>query len=333
MSAPDFLLLRHGEARRLLSSADAIAAIEAAWHDYGHQRQVLSRPSSMGMGGGGAVFKIKGGILTGQGVAGFRLVADHWDTAGRELTEDWFWLADPATGRPLALIEEFGLHCLRTAVTGAVAAGLLAKPGTRSLGLVGAGQIARELLEPLRQVLPGLERVRVSSRRLASAEDFARRYTIPGLVVEAVATPEEAVAGADLVMTLSAAELPFLRPEHLAPGATVIGMGGDAELDASVLGWADRFVVDDMDFACVAGSVAGWLKSGALTREAVVARLDADIGEVAAGLKPGRRAAGENVVAIIQGMAVCDLALATLAWRHARASGAGQSLPLGEAAP
>jgi len=322
------LILRRDEAQRLVGPAEAVAAVEAAWRSYGTHRKVLSTPSSMGLSGGGAVFKAKGAILPRDGVAGFRLVADHAEETGRERTEEWFWLADPGTGRPLALVEGFGLHLLRTAATGAVAARLLARPDCRVLGLVGTGRIAAALLAPLRLVLPGLEKVQVAARRPASAETFARQHAAPGLSIEPCATPAEAVAGADLVVTITAAAAAFLRPEHLSPGATVIGLG-DTEIEAGVLTqWADRFIVDDLAFALVTGSVAGWVASGALTRDAVAARLDADVGEVALGPPRGRAAPAQNVLAVVQGMAVGDLALAALAWRRAMETGAGASVPL-----
>ena len=324
----DLIVLRRNEAQRLVGPAEALAAVEAAWRSYGTHRKALSTPSSMGLSGGGAVFKAKGAILPNDGVAGFRLVADHRNEAGKELTEEWVWVADPATGRPLALVEAFGLHLLRTAATGAVAARLLARPDCRVLGLVGTGRIARALLEPLRLVLPGLELVRVAARSLSSAEAFARQHAAPGLEIEPCATAASAVAGADLVVTITAADAAFLRPEHLSQGATVIGLG-DTEIEAGVLTqWADRFVVDDLAFALVTGSVAGWVATGGLTRDAVAARLTGDIGQVALDTRRGRTSPGDNVLAVIQGMALGDLALSALAWRRAVEVGAGTKVPM-----
>ena len=324
-----FLILRTEEARGLVSAEDAIAATEAAWRDYGVHRGVLSRPSSHSLRGEGCVFKVKGGVLPSQGVAGFRLVADAPRDDGGEDTQDWFWLADPRTGRPVALIEEFWLHLLRTTATGALAARMLARPGCRVAAIIGAGRIAAEMLAPLRAALPGIEEIRVSARRSASADAFVAQHATacPGL--RAAPSVREAVAGADLVLTMTAAMEPFLDASMPARGATVIGLG-DIEMAPDMLtSWADRFVLDDLDFATVAGSVSGWIASGAMDREQVAARLDADVGELATGAKPGRRDPSENVLAIVQGMAICDLALAAAAHRAALARGLGLRLDLG----
>lgn len=330
MSTPlPFLILRTEEARGLVSADEALAATEAAWRDYGTHRSVLSRPSSQSLKGEGCVFKVKGGVLPGQGIAGFRLVADAPREDGGEDTQDWFWLADPRTGRPVALIEEFWLHLLRTAATGALAARMLARPGSRVAAIIGAGRIAAEMLAPLRAALPGLEEIRVSARRPGSAEAFVARHApaCPGL--RAAASVRDAVAGADLVLTMTAAMEPFLDATMPSRGATVIGLG-DIEMAPDMLtSWADRFVLDDLEFATVAGSVSHWIATGALDRAAVAAQLDADVGELAIGAKAGRRDASENVLAIVQGMAIGDLALAAVAYRAALARGLGMRLDLG----
>ena len=322
--ADEFLILREGEAEGLVTPAEAIAAVEAAWREYGTRRQVLSKPSSLSLPAGDTVFKVKGAVLPD--AAGFRLVADNRDAAG-DTTRDWFWLADPAGGRPLALVEAYWLHMLRTAATGALAARLLARPGTRRAALVGAGRIAAHIVPALAAALPGVESLSVIGRRPEAVAAFCAGVADVPFAVQPAASIAEACRGADLVVTITSATAPVLWAADLAPGATVIGLG-DTEIAADVLGWADRFVVDDLGFAFVTGSVAGWVTSGAATAEAVAARLDADVGEVAAGLKPGRRTAGERVLAVVQGMAVGDLAVVALACRKARASGRGLRVSL-----
>ena len=108
-----------------------------------------------------------------------------------------------------------------------------------------------------------------------------------------------------------------------------IRLFGDEELAPDLLGWAHRFVVDELSFALTCGSLGGWVAGGAVPAAAIAARVDADIGQVAAGLKPGRQADGENVLAIIQGMAIGDLALSALAWRKARIRRIGHRVALG----
>jgi ornithine cyclodeaminase len=322
-----FLILREGEAEGLVTPAEALEAIGSAWQEYGRARHVLSSPAAMKMLSGATTFKVKGAVLGQSGIAGFRLVADRHEAAG-ETTRDWFWLADPDGGRPLALVEAFGLHCLRTAATGALAARLLAPAGITTAALIGSGRIAAHVLPALAAALPGLRQVAVASRRFEAVQQFCATAQ-PGLPFALRPAPSvrEACAGASLVVTITSATAPVLHAAHLSPGATVVGLG-DTEIAADVLAWADRFVVDELAFALTTGSVAGWIAGDAVTAAGVAARLDADIGQVAAALKPGRLRLEDNVLAVVQGMAVGDLALAGLAWRKACATGLGASVDL-----
>jgi len=163
---------------------------------------------------------------------------------------------------------------------------------------------------------------------MAAVEQFCAQAQ-PGLpfALHPAASVREACAGASLVVTITSATAPVLHAADLAPGATVIGLG-DTEIAADLLGWADRFVVDELAFATTTGSVAGWIAAGAVTAAGVAARLDADIGQVAAALRPGRLQTADNVLAVVQGMAVGDLALAGLAWRKASASDIGARIDL-----
>jgi ornithine cyclodeaminase len=180
----------------------------------------------------------------------------------------------------------------------------------------------------LAAALPGLESLAVAGRRPAAVEAFCAGQSPQPFAVRPAASVAEACRDADLVVTITNATAPVLRAADLAPAATVIGLG-DTEIAADVLtGWADRFVVDDLAFACTTGSVAGWIASGAVTPEQVAARLDADVGELAAGLRPGRRDAAERVLAVVQGMAIGDLAMVALGVRKARAMRRGVTVDL-----
>ena len=91
---------------------------------------------------------------------------------------------------------------------------------------------------------------------------------------------------------------------------------------------SDRFFVDDIDYALAQGDMHAWVKAGAIGKEALLARIDADIGELAIGAKPGRQSESERILAVIQGMAVCDLAMAKRVLDKAQAEGVGQSVSL-----
>ena len=189
---------------------------------------------------------------------------------------------------------------VRTAAVSAVATDHLARSDASVLALIGSRVQARSHLEALRLVREFRE-VRVWSPRRATA--FAEEH---GVV--AVASAEEAVRGADVVVTATTSPTPVLLGEWLSPGIHINAVGAPRpdwrELDDEVLRHA-RVYVDSREAAMeeIGDVVAG--------------EVSAEIGEVAAGTKPGRRS-GEDVTLFKSlGLAVEDVATAELVYRKA----------------
>ena len=318
-------VLREEDVRRLVTVEDALATVEAAYASYGRHRQVLSDPPAAAIRpvGVGAVFKLKGAHLPEAGVTGLRIIADRRTSDG-EATVDHCWIADARTGAPLGVVSEHWLHRLRTAVTGVVAARHLARPDSRVAVIVGAGAIADEAPAALVASFP-IEEIRVVSRRPQSGAAFVERHREKG-ARRAATSLDDVIDGADIVLGISSAERPVIHARHMAPGRFVCGLGGGAEIAHDCFEAADRFVIDEFAYAAMIGSVKGWIEGGA-SPATIAAGVYADIGELAAGTKAPGGPAGEKRLAIIQGMAHCDLALAHLALSRAglapAASGGG----------
>lgn len=296
--------------RSLVSTDDAIAIVRNAYEEYGRGGDVLSRPSAMQLKPAASpfAFKLKGGFSASEGVAGFRLAG--FGPAG--LVSHCIVL-DAETGLPLGLVDETWLHRLRTAASSAVAARWLARPESRVLAIIGAGQIAAEIPAAFASLFQ-LDEIRIAARSPASGQALARSCaTFAATMV--MTSIDDAIAGADIVVSVTSATEPLLHGHQLAAGVTVIGLGGNAEIGRSALDAIDTLIVDDPEFAMEAGSMAGWLRSGE-SAERLRGRIDAHIGEIAAGAKPGRRRANDKVLAIVQGMAHCDVALAAFALRR-----------------
>ncbi len=325
------LVLREDDLKTLLDVPTALDVIEKTWADYGKGNAYsLSQPTSMFAGSGldgRAKYKVKGATLATKNVTGFRLVGDlpleHGFASYHTLC-----VFDDFTGAPIGLLDELWLHRFRTAITGVVAARHLARADAKTVGLIGAGAIAREMFPALEHVL-AIDEVRVAARRFESAksycEDMSKCAASRFIPVE---TAEQAADGADIVFTLTFAESPVIRTGMMAPGSFLCSMGETEEVDLAVLDEMDRFVVDEFEYATVLGDISIWLKEGKVTREALASRVSANIGEVVTGQKAGRSNSDERIFAIIQGMAVCDLALAETAMQKAREEGIGDELTL-----
>lgn len=298
--------------RSLIDVDSALHVIEQAYADYGRTRRVLSAPPALLLSNDSperAAFKIKGAKLATFGVAGFRIISDRITEHGGEETVDFSWVADASTGKVIGLVEATWLHRLRTALTGVMACKWLARSQSHVITIIGSGKIADEFPGPLSRVFDCPE-IRVATRNMESARAFADRH---GSVTKVMpfSNVREASKGADIIIGISSATAPVLHANDLAPGTLVCGMGGGPEIAVDVLDRADRFIVDDLDYALSIGSVHGWIQEG-IAQDAISRRLNADIGEIALGAKPGRMHDTDVVLAIIQGMACCDLALANL---------------------
>src|SRR5688572_716643 len=222
-------------------------------------------------------------------------------------------------GEPLAILDANAITAIRTAAASAAATDALAREDAGDLALIGSGAQARSHLEAMAAVRP-LRRVRVWSRNRESAERFARESA--AVPIEIVATAEDAVRGADLVCTTTAAKEPVLSGAWLSPGAHVNAVGAcfpsSRELDSEAVK-RSRFFTDCRE-SCFAESGDFRLArdEGAIGDE----HLRGEIGEVFVGRVAGRTSPDDITVYESLGIALEDLAAAHFIHRTARETGA-----------
>jgi alanine dehydrogenase len=168
----------------------------------------------------------------------------------------------------------------------------------------------------------------------AKAQTFAQELELDFQVTaRAVASARDAVAGCDLVVTATASKSPVIEGAWLDPGTHVSGVGSNSpakrELDASVFSRSRTFVDFREQALQEAGDLQQALQSGAISAD----RIEAELGEIVAGLKPGRQNDQEITLFKSVGMAVEDIATATFAYQQAIAAGVGTELQLDGHAP
>lgn len=223
-------------------------------------------------------------------------------------------LSDPATALPLAVMDATLLTALRTGAAAGVAAKYLARPDARTLGFVGCGAQARTLLAALNVVFDDLQVVAADQSPDAAAAFAAEAGGTVGDVADA--------AACDIVCTATPSHTPIVRQEWVRPGAHINAMGADAhgkqELESGLM-VAAKVVIDDWEQACASGEVNVPLHEGSITRDGIHAAL----GEVVAGMTPGRETPHEITVFDSTGLAVQDVALARLVYEQARDAGVG----------
>jgi ornithine cyclodeaminase/alanine dehydrogenase-like protein (mu-crystallin family) len=118
------------------------------------------------------------------------------------------------------------------------------------------------------------------------------------------------VTGSDLVITLTESREPLVQPGWLEREAVLCSMGSHNEVAFGALAEADRLVVDDPDYASEMGDGGAWIRDGHMTREQFSESVDGLACDYAAAFRKGTRSAGWRTIALIQGMAIGDVAFA-----------------------
>jgi ornithine cyclodeaminase len=233
-------------------------------------------------------------------------------------------LFDGGTGRPIAILDAAALTAVRTAAVSALATRLLARPDARVLAVIGAGvQAAAHITALLAE--RRFASVRIYAPTAEHAHALAERTAAEhGVRAERAASAEAALEGADVVVTATNAREPVLRREWLPDGAHVNAVGASVpsarELDTATIAASALFVDSRESAAHEAGDYQRAVESGAV---AGPQHIRAELGEVVAGLHPGRRESTELTVFRSLGLAIEDLAAAELAAAEARRRGVG----------
>lgn len=314
------LFLSEADVQRLLSMDLALEAVESVHraHALGRAIDIPRQRTRVPT----ASLHILQGALLDEGVMGYKAY-----TASKEGARFLVHLFDSASGRLQAVIEADTLGMMRTGAAGGVAAKYLARPEAAIVGLIGAGWQAQGQLEALCRVRQ-VKRVKLFSRdvenRRAASADFAGRH---GIEVVPVESAEAAVRDSDIVVTITSANTPVLQGDWLAAGAHINAAGSNAlirrELDEKAVGKASLVCVDSRATALrEAGDLLPALEKGRLHEGQLV-----ELGEVVAGIRPGRSGASAITLFESQGMAIQDLAVAVRLLKLARERRVGAELP------
>ncbi len=229
-------------------------------------------------------------------------------------------------GQPVALVDAAAITAIRTAAASALATRLLARQDAADLALLGAGEQAQSHLEAMLAVRK-MHRVRVWARDAAKAAAFAAAEGARhGIRIETASTAQAAVSGADIICTLTKAREPILLGDWIEAGAhlNVVGssVAAKAEIDTPAV-VKSRFFVDCRNSTLnEGGEYLRALHAHAISPDHIVA----EIGEVANGSKPGRRAPSEVTLYKSLGVAPQDLAAAHYVLQQARVRNMGQSV-------
>ena len=316
------LLLREAHVEQLLTMKTTLELIERVHREYstGNAIDVPRERTRLPK----AALHILQGAVPSANIFGYKAY-----TSSREGVRFLVYGFDAERGNLDVVVEANRLGMMRTGAAGGVAAKWLARADAKIVGIFGSGWQAEGQLEALAAVR-SLERVKVYSRTAEKVARFCEKMSRK-LSIEVVAakSPEDAVKGSDIVVTITTSATPVFDGEWLAPGTHVNAAGSNSllrqEIDETAVRKSDPVVVDSRPSAMKeAGDLLPALEKGRLH-----AGMLTELGEVIAGLRAGRVKPEQITLFESQGMAMQDLIIAAELAKLARAQGLGEEVALG----
>jgi ornithine cyclodeaminase/alanine dehydrogenase len=315
------LLLSREDVKKVLTMKDTVGIVEEAFRQFAlgnvimPQRTVIRPPQYHGLHLGMPAYI--GGDLDALGLKVVTIYPDNPAKHNLATTMGTLLLNDPRTGAPLAVMDAGYLTAMRTGAVGGVAAKYLARGDAQKVGVFGAGVQAQTQLWAVCTVRD-IESAMVydvnADRARAYAEEMGRRLDIS---ITPVDDPRLAVEGMDVIIAASSATEPVFDGHWLEPGQHINGIGshspGARELDTTTI--VRSKIVPDSTDACLveAGDLMIPIDEGAISRD----DLHADLGEIVAGLKPGRENEEEITLFKSVGLAIQDVSTASFVYRQA----------------
>ena len=259
------------------------------------------------------------------GSAGIKWVSGYPENYKRNLPyiNGLLILNDPETGIPLSVMDCIWITAMRTGAATAIAAKYMANMESKTVGILGCGVQGRTNLKALKIIMPELKDVKAYD----ISKDIAKKYAKEmrketGLNISIVGSPKEAVEDSDILVTAGPIlknPNPAIEGEWLKPGVFASPVDFDSYFKKSAFESCDKFVTDDKD-QCLYYKSLGYFQH--------VSEIYADLGEIAAELKPGREKKDEKIICSNLGLAMDDMATAIKIYKKAIENNIGTWLEL-----
>jgi alanine dehydrogenase len=312
-----------------ITDDEILSAIETSLASQGRGETVIEPRMHLEPGVANGHFNVlRGAIKEPIDAAGVKIVGDFVDNYKLGFPSELAILAlfDPRTGAPKAILDASGITDMRTGAVTAIGAKHLARQDSRILGHIGARGTAYWNVRLLDHLFD-LDEIRVHSRREESRNAFAERLSEDlGKKVVATADWKSCVEGADIVVEASrlSEPTPLLKTNWIKPGAFVVPYGTMSAVELSLTDIMTKLVVDDWG-QCKGGKF-GSLRAHVETGRLSEATLHAELGQIVAGVRPGRQSDSETNLFWHRGLSLSDIALGHALLEKSKRLGIGQRL-------
>jgi ornithine cyclodeaminase/alanine dehydrogenase-like protein (mu-crystallin family) len=330
METKGILYLSNDDVKKVLDLGHAIEITELALRDHSEGRVTWSTPEDFAIKPDeGWQSWVTGCALKTSPVAGFRIRSIKAAGGSRDVSRPprgprrILILSDLEGGEIRAIMDEDWCHAVRTAAAATVAMRVLARKSSATMAMLGAGDTARAAVPVMAKAF-NLKEIRVTSRTPESRQNYAKEVGSEyGLNIKPVESTEEALRGADIVISATTTSTPFVKESWLGDGITVYSIGKHQEMESSIYKNADKFVVDSWVHCKNKSDMQRMLKENYLSEKDLYAELP----ELLSGQKPGRQADKERIFIRAIGLVNQDIAMANTIYQSALEKGIGTRLP------
>lgn len=315
------LLLSREDIQRCLDMPACLEIVEQVFKAHGESKVVMPPKLSLNLEGAHGWVNAMPAYVGPFDAAGLKWVGG-WDgniERGLPFIMGTILLIESQTGLLLSVMEGGFITNLRTGAATGIAAKYLARKDSAIVGLIGAGAQARMQLRALCHVF-SLEEVRiadiVSEAMTRFVREMEREVEVP---IKKAANNQEAVDGADIVVTATTSHGVLVKRAWVARGTFVASIGSYTELDPQLILNAGKVVVDSWAQNQHRGELSELVQEGLIGEQDI----HGEVGEVIAGKIPGRENEDEIIVACLIGLGSHDIGCARFAYEEAKKRGLG----------
>jgi ornithine cyclodeaminase len=312
-----------------ITDAEILTAIETSLASQGRGEAVIEPRMHLEPGVANGHFNVLRGALKAPiDSAGVKVVGDFVDNYkfGYPSELAILLLMDPRLGVPKAILDASGITDMRTGAVTAIGAKYLARKSSKILGHIGARGSSYWNVRLLDSLFD-FDEIRVHSRRPESRDAFGARLAADlGKKITVTTDWQSCLEGADIVVEASRLDepTPLLKTAWIKPGAFVVPYGTMSAVEPSLTTIMSKLVVDDWG-QCKGGkfgALRAHVENGSLSAET----LHAEMGQIVAGLKPGRENDSETILFWHRGLSLSDIALGHAMLEKSARLGIGQRL-------
>jgi ornithine cyclodeaminase/alanine dehydrogenase len=318
------LLLSRSDVKQCIDMAEVVTIVDAVFKAHGEGKVVMPAKITLDMSSLGIhnymipmpAYVEPAGMYGIKWAGGFIDNPSQYDLPFVMAT---LTLNDPQTGIPLAMMDAMEITNMRTGASAAVAARHLARPDSEVVTFIGCGDQASTSLQALNEVFD-LREIRAVDINPKAGKRLVEEGSDLGIEGHVIEDNEEAVRGADIIVTATTAAEPLVMKDWVTPGTFIGKLGSYQELDDELTLNASKIVVDHREQNEHRGELVHLFDDGRITQEDIYGEL----GEIVAGTLPGRDEESEVIVAALIGMGTEDVAVGAAVLKRARELGIGK---------